>query len=965
MANFIVTTREDAVADDGVTSLREAIALAEASAGADTITFDAALSGHTITLGGSELVLTSDVTIDGDVDGDDMADITVSGGNFLTAASRVFMIESGTSTLDALTITHGNSGLYDGGGIYINSNATVEVTNSTISGNRAGAGTGTHLTFGKGGGIYNAGTATITNSTIGDNRSIVSGGGIYNSGTLTLDESTVSGNFVGYSSYYFQTKIGSGGGIFNSGTGVATITDSTLSGNEATIGGGGIENHGTATLTNSTLSDNEADSGGGVSNLGTATLSSSTLSGNDAQFGGGGIYNQGTTTLTNSTVSGNNSGAGGGLSNPGSMTLSNSIVLGNSATRGADEISTAGTLIVNNSLTGEDGETAADVFAALDTSGGGLLADNGGSGLTIALNTGGANPALDAGDDATAPVTDAAGSARVNLPVSNNGPNISDLGALEMVEDLAPEADSLIVTTAEDVVDAFDGKTSLREALAFANSDADASTITFNGSLSGQTITLAGSELVLSSDVTIDGDIDGDDTADVTISGNDASRVFRVESSMASLNSLRVSDGYSESFTVGGGIYVQAGATLNLTNSVLSGNYARNDGGAIANAGTTTVSDTTLSGNSAWYGAGAILNSSDATLNLINSVIDGNSSYWSGGGMINAGTAIVSNSTVSNNSALSNGGMLNSGELTLSNSTISGNRAFFSDYLYAGGNGAGLSNSGSATLENTTISGNIADVGGGGIRNLSAGNLTLLNSIVLGNSAPTDAELSVSGTLTATNSLIGADGETAADVFAELDASGGGLLADNGGPVQTIALKAGSLNPALDAGNDATVPATDARGTLRADILNVVNNGLNISDLGAFELVTTQSGSNGPDIITGTDLGEILSGNGGNDIIHGLGGRDIISGDFGNDQLFGGNGSDVILGGSGADQIEGGLQDDDLQGGAGNDTLLGGNGNDQLSGGDGNDRINGGLGADLLYGGADNDTFIYQSSDDS
>ena len=71
---------------------------------------------------------------------------------------------------------------------------------------------------------------------------------------------------------------------------------------------------------------------------------------------------------------------------------------------------------------------------------------------------------------------------------------------------------SLIVTTSADIV-AYDGETSLREAIAFANFEADASTITFAAGVLGQQITLAGSELVLSSEVTIDGDINGDTAA--------------------------------------------------------------------------------------------------------------------------------------------------------------------------------------------------------------------------------------------------------------------------------------------------------------------------------------------------------------------------------------------------------------------------------------------------------------------
>ena len=102
MATIIVTTAGDVVdGSDGVLSLREAIAQANANADADTIVFDASLSGQTITLTGGALILTQDVTIDGDVNGDDKADITISGNN----ASRVFLMTGASTDVDLLSLT--------------------------------------------------------------------------------------------------------------------------------------------------------------------------------------------------------------------------------------------------------------------------------------------------------------------------------------------------------------------------------------------------------------------------------------------------------------------------------------------------------------------------------------------------------------------------------------------------------------------------------------------------------------------------------------------------------------------------------------------------------------------------------------------------------------------------------------------------------------------------------------------
>lgn len=71
MATFTVTTVADVVnAGDGVLSLREAVAQANATAAADTIVFAPSLEGQTLTLTAGELTLAQDTTIDGDQNND-------------------------------------------------------------------------------------------------------------------------------------------------------------------------------------------------------------------------------------------------------------------------------------------------------------------------------------------------------------------------------------------------------------------------------------------------------------------------------------------------------------------------------------------------------------------------------------------------------------------------------------------------------------------------------------------------------------------------------------------------------------------------------------------------------------------------------------------------------------------------------------------------------------------------------
>ena len=158
---------------------------------------------------------------------------------------------------------------------------------------------------------------------------------------------------------------------------------------------------------------------------------------------------------------------------------------------------------------------------------------------------------------------------------AHNGTNISDLGAFELQGPF--EAASLIVTTADDVVDITDGLTSLREALAYAASNPGADTITFDGSFF--TVLLDGSDLVIASNVTIDGDTDGDGAADITIDALDNSRVFDVTAGISTLQHLIVAGGYAAGED-GGGVLILGGATLTLADVVVFDSYADGDGSA-------------------------------------------------------------------------------------------------------------------------------------------------------------------------------------------------------------------------------------------------------------------------------------------------------------------------------------------------------------------------------------------------
>ena len=182
--------------DGGPGSLRQA--LADADTGGIII-----FAGDTHILLSSTLNVARDVGIDGSGQ-----TVTISGGG----AVRVFVVNSGVSlSLNKLTVADGQDTDY-GGGIY--NNGTLTVSNSTFAGNqvsREGMG---------GGGIYNnSGTLMVSNSTFSGN-SAFDGGGIMNYATLTVSNSTFSGN----------SAYGQGGGIFNNGT--LTVSNSTFAGNQ-------------------------------------------------------------------------------------------------------------------------------------------------------------------------------------------------------------------------------------------------------------------------------------------------------------------------------------------------------------------------------------------------------------------------------------------------------------------------------------------------------------------------------------------------------------------------------------------------------------------------------------------------------------------------------------------------------------------------------------------------------------
>lgn len=260
-----------------------------------------------------------------------------SGDSIMVAAATATYTENLTIRISLNVLGAGAGTIIDGGG----KGTVVTIPNTSTSVILSGMTIRNGLAQ-YGGGVYNSGTLTITNTTISGNAALgipssgrPEGGGIYNGGKLTIYKSTVSGNVARpCGSYYLMNSChgsGSGGGIYNGGT--LTINKSTVSGNGADRAcwwspvfgwhvvcnggdGGGINSFGTLTVYNSTVSGNVAMPGTGC-----GFFCFTTGSGGGISSGGG------TLTISNSTISGNGAYQGGGID--GSATLQNSIVANN------------------------------------------------------------------------------------------------------------------------------------------------------------------------------------------------------------------------------------------------------------------------------------------------------------------------------------------------------------------------------------------------------------------------------------------------------------------------------------------------------------------------------------------------------------------------------------------------------------------------------------------------------------
>ena len=201
---------------------------------------------------------------------------------------------------------------------------------------------------------------------------------------------------------------------------------------------------------------------------------------------------------------------------------------------------------------------------------------------------------------------------------------------------------------------------SLRQAIIDANALPGADEIILNPG----TYTLTLGEIEITSDLTIN----GADARTTLIDGNGSNRVFKIDNnSTATLTGITVMNGNQNN---SGGVFVENGSTLFLSDAIVRDNTS-DMGGGIHVHGTANLERVLLYNNTAGQGGGIHFHDT-ADGSLTNVTISNNSATSLGGGLWTNMPITVTNSTIAYNTAPSGGGVFdNDGfEITLANSIL-------------------------------------------------------------------------------------------------------------------------------------------------------------------------------------------------------------------------------------------------------------------------------------------------------
>ena len=253
---------------------------------------------------------------------------------------------------------------------------------------------------------------------------------------------------------------------------------------------------------------------------------------------------------------------------------------------------------------------------------------------------------------------------------------------------------TITVDTFDDVIDAGDGLTSLREAIIQANGGGGETIVLGEGTYTLSINNGATDDVQDDLDIHTDVSIVGVSPTKTIIDGGGAFGVFEVHDDGdhdVSFSNLKIQNGFrTGAGSEGAGLQVEGTGdrpVVEVVNVWFADNHVSGIGslgGSIANYGDLTLENVTVEGSSA-EAAGGIFNAAGGTIDLTNVTVSGNSaSAGDAGGLANGGTATLTNVTVADNLAYSGngGGIVNAGgSTTLINTLIADNVAASNDDL--------------------------------------------------------------------------------------------------------------------------------------------------------------------------------------------------------------------------------------------------------------------------------------------
>ena len=554
-------------------------------------------------------------------------------------------------TTSKTTFIGNGSGLFtnNGGAVFLDNSALTSTENTNFLGNTAE----------RGGALYSDSLSVfnITSTTFEANSASQQGGAIYenqmNGDSLYIETSLFNSNFG-------SNQFSVGGAVYAEGNNSLFISESTLKKNYAdSIAGAVFANNNQLMVSNSSLDTNTTRQGGAVFALSTETkLNGSSFSGNEADQGGAlFVHSFEDLSLTESLFNGNQADMGGALyadqSGSETIRIANCNFTGNTATVGGGIWTNATPIEIKNTTASKNAATIKGGFA---------VAQN--TSLSISQST------LDSN------LTNAANSTGGALFVENTFLTLKNQSQLLGNFAQGSKAKGGAIYNANSAV-------SIDSTLLQGNTSATAGGAIFHQELNAEPLVITNSE-------------------------------FRANGSER-----------------GGAIFVDSLSSMNISKTKLESNWASNTGGAVSNYfGTITSTSNTYETNRTFssanpIGGGGAIFSEEGVLTLTRDAFIGNfceGNNGEGGAVFSLKNSIsIENSTFAKNQSESRAGAIkNIGNISIDHCTIMEN------YAPDGGGFAQDFVEDKCLIQNSILAENLSDNSGTADYHLAVGNIESL-----------------------------------------------------------------------------------------------------------------------------------------------------------------------------------------------------------------------------------------------